>query len=53
MDQFDRATQLEEQAREIALAQVLARTQGAGASALTGRCRVASVAWIARRWRKA
>jgi len=35
MDQFDRATQLEEQAREIALAQVLARTQGAGASALT------------------
>jgi len=26
MDQFDRASQLEEQAREIALAQVLART---------------------------
>jgi len=34
MDQFDRATQLEEQQREIALAQVLARTQGAGESAL-------------------
>jgi len=34
MDQFDRATLLEEQQREIALAQVLARTQGAGESAL-------------------
>jgi len=34
MDQFDRATQLEEQQREIALAQVLARTRGAGESAL-------------------
>jgi len=32
MDQFDRATQLEEAARAIALAKVLARTQGAGES---------------------
>jgi len=33
MDQFDRATQLEEQQREIALAQVLARTRPAVESA--------------------
>jgi len=34
MDQFDRATQLEEQQREAALAQVLHRAQNAGESAL-------------------
>jgi len=34
MDQFDRATQLEERQRAFALAQVLQRARGAGESAL-------------------